>query len=284
MLVILNTHTWTGVKTDKGAAETLTDRAGAQRGAAKVNKNLLGNCPELKKIINLRATTRTALKTLTLPWLDNGTRLVPVSRYVRVSDYLVAAQQEFYDAVSVLADVYSDRVAQARVSLGDMFNASEYMDTEEVIRRFHFSFSFSPVPESQDFRCDMAGEAINELRAQYENDVQSVVTQGINETVEAAKSAITYVVERLDRLDATSQSEGRSAPLRASMIHAVQECADRVRDANLADSPALSMLSRELYSLANGLDLETLRASQSVRDEARADIKEIIDNLPSLGF
>ena len=68
------------------------------------------------------------------------------------------------------------------------------------------------------------------------------------------------------------------------MVHAVQECADKVRDANLADSPALSMLSRELYNLANSLDLDNLRASQSVRDAARADIKEIIDNLPSLGF
>ena len=83
ILCTLHVSVWAGTKTDRDAGDDLADHQHAKRGSAKVVKSLLGDCLELRDVLRIGSAVRTALKESTLPWIDRGARLVPVSRYTK---------------------------------------------------------------------------------------------------------------------------------------------------------------------------------------------------------
>lgn len=283
ILCTLTMSVWAGTKTDRGAGDDLTELQSAKRGSAKVVKSLLGDCTELREVLRISNQARQTLKAVTLPWIDRGARLVPVARYTKVQSMLLQCQHDFYTALDALVDVYSDRIAQSRVSLGGMFDEADYPPLEDIRARFAMNFVFSPVPENGDFRIKVADDAIAELQSQYAQAMDDTVKEGIGGAMSAACAVFERLSERLTALDA-HDGYGTKPRLTASLVESIHEALDLMRDGNVIDSPYVADAHRQLRNVANTLDVDELRVSARIRQGAQQDIKDAIANLPSLGF
>jgi len=283
ILCNLNISVWTGTKTDRDAGDDLTELQSAKRGSAKVIKSLLGDCSELREVLRISTQARQALKAMTLPWIDRGARLVPVSRYTKVQAMLLKCQHDFYNALDTLVDVYSDRIAQSRVSLGHMFDETDYPPLEEIRARFALEFVFAPVPDNGDFRIKVADDAIAALQSQYSQALDTTVKDGISSAMSAACAVFEKLSERLTAIEA-HDGYGAKPKLHASLVESIHEALDLVQDGNVIDSPYVADAHRQLRNVANTLDIEELRVSARIRQGAQQDIKDAIANLPSLGF
>ena len=78
MLVDLAISTYAGRKQDRKTQDEVTTAAGSgSKRAASVYKSLFAECRELDAIIKFQAKVRNEHYRLTLPWSDNGQRLLP---------------------------------------------------------------------------------------------------------------------------------------------------------------------------------------------------------------
>ena len=126
MIVDFNASVWTARKKDNKASDDVTSMNAADKGVANVTKNLLGECDELRAIQKFAANVRNIHYSMTMPWSDNGSRLLTTQQYFKYNEVMTDLQQEFYRLVGELLDVYEWRVIKAQDKLGTMFNRDEY--------------------------------------------------------------------------------------------------------------------------------------------------------------
>ena len=87
MLVEFNASQWTARKLDRSTSdEVVRDKNAGEKGAARVNKNLLAGRKELEIINQHVGFVRQYVYEHTLPWSDSGIRLLPAQhdRDVRI--------------------------------------------------------------------------------------------------------------------------------------------------------------------------------------------------------
>ena len=76
MVVDFNASVWTARKKDRKASDDITSMNYAAKGVANVSKNLLGDCEELRAVQKFAANVRNIHYSMTMPWSDNGSRLL----------------------------------------------------------------------------------------------------------------------------------------------------------------------------------------------------------------
>jgi hypothetical protein len=102
MIGSLNISVWEARKLDKNTqAEVLANKGAKSRRAATVSKHLFSECPSLEAIKTLRGEARVWFNNATLPWDDNGGRLITTAQYLRVMEQAAKYEQRFNDLLNV---------------------------------------------------------------------------------------------------------------------------------------------------------------------------------------
>ena len=168
MLVELSISVWTGRKQDKRASEEAASANNAQKGVARVTKDLLFECAELDALVKFGANVRNMHYNSTLPWSDMGPRLLPTTKFFAYQQMITRLQTEFNRMVNNLIDVYDLEVAQQQAKMGDLYNPDEYPTAEQLRAKFAFRVNYIPLPDAGDWRLDIGNEALASLQEQYQ--------------------------------------------------------------------------------------------------------------------
>ena len=103
MLVEFNASQWTARKLDKGATDEIVHNKNAQdKGAARVNKNLLAGRKELEVINKRVSEVRQYVYDNTSPWSDSGLRLLPNTRFIKFAERM----NEFDEEIAALVKAF----------------------------------------------------------------------------------------------------------------------------------------------------------------------------------
>jgi len=70
-------------------------------------------------------------------------------------------QTQFNESVKEFIDEYPTLVSASAFQLGDLFDAADYPNANELVDKFKFKYVFLPVPDVGDFRVDV-GEAYSQ--------------------------------------------------------------------------------------------------------------------------
>jgi hypothetical protein len=198
MIGSLNISVWEARKLDKNTqAEVLANKGAKSRRAATVSKHLFSECPSLEAIKTLRGEARVWFNNATLPWDDNGGRLITTAQYLRVMEQAAKYEQRFNDLLNVFVNVYGTEISKQAFEMGALFDRSEYPPVSEVRGKFRFVLSVSPVPLAGDFRVDIGNEAAAQLKAQYERALAERVSGAVADTWQRVKAQVEWVHERM---------------------------------------------------------------------------------------
>ena len=280
MIVDFNASVWTARKKDNKASEDVNNMNAADKGVANVTKNLLGECDELRAVQKFAANVRNIHYSMTMPWSDNGSRLLTTQQYFKYNEVMTDLQQEFYRLVGELLDVYEWRVIKAQDKLGTMFNRDEYPTRDSLQDKFGFRVSYVPLPDAGDFRIDIGNEAMTQIKSQYESHYTQAIQTAMNDIWHKLHDNLTTLVRQLD-----VNEEGKGNRLYDSVFDRAIELTEMLGTCNVTGDSQMEAMKRQLeqaFHVSFGLNLDQIKRSPTLREDTRLKLTAAIAALPSL--
>lgn len=271
VLVEQTIRVWTGNKVDKAATQKVTEDNSAVSNAARVKKNLLAGTSMRKEIEEFAAACRRWHASKTLPWADQGARLLPTSLFMEYKSEANTRRMQFDSMVEDFLAEYPTLVRTSQVYLGTLFNPDDYPSVEELRHKFEYKLVFSPVPEAGDFRLDVSHEDLAEMRTQYEQSYNSRLNDAMQEAWGRLHNVLTTISEKLtDNKDPNAKKRYHD-----TLLGNANELCAMLTHLNVTNDPELERARRSLEGVLVGASMESIKGSS----HARADLKSKVDDV-----
>lgn len=267
MLANLTISQWDARKFDKTATKDVETKHAASN-AGRFNKLLIDETA-LAPISKIAAAMRQHHYKMTMPWGDNGDRLLPSKLFLQYTKDMRDYQSQLKAAVSSFVTAYPTLVVNARKRLGTLYEPSDYPLIADIGRRFGAEFSFSPVPTARDFRVDVAEEDAVIIRADMERRLQQRQQEALKDIFERIKLFVTRVRDTL------SQPKPR---IYDSLMGNIKELASMLPAFNITGDPKLAKLEQDLKAMIHTPD--SLRNQVHIREKVARQAEAVLAELP----
>ena len=279
LLAELSIGIWEGRKKDKKATNDVTARNNANKNAARVTKDLLVDCEELKAVKTYRETIRTFHRNATLPWSNMGHRLLTNNYFLDYKRHMDEMMENFRQLVEEFLDAYSWEVADTQAKLGTLYNPDDYPSVETVRSKFKIRVNYMPVPERGDFRLDINTEAKAVLEESYSKFYEEQLTSAMSDVWQRVLEPLQHMSKMLD------YGEGeRATGFHSTLVDHVVTVVDVLKACNVNNDPKMERVRIDLTNALKGVTTDGLRRDPYLRKSTKRNVDEIIKNLPSLGF
>jgi len=271
MLVDLRISVWTARKKAKDEeAQLIQDSNARSAKAASVHKHLLADAEPLMAVGRWASDCRQWLYLHTLPWSDNGARLLPTAQFFTFKTEVTQRETHFWQLVHAFEQQYPVLITSMALQLGSLFKRSEYPDPRDIVSKFGFYPTFSPVPEAGDFRVDIPSDALKELKANYSAEADRRVELAMKDAWDRLHATIVHMREKLE-----PSTDGKTKRIHATMLGNAGELCSVLTALNITGDPKLEEARRKLEGIVDRTDTESLRDSEDLR----ASVKKQLDDL-----
>lgn len=234
MLINLNICQWAARKSDKRAANETAAKHGASTGKASFYKPLVEG-GELEAIKVAAGKARTLHYHRTLPWSDNGPRILSNVGYLDYMQAMAQLKAEFEHAVAEFVSQYPLLRQEARRTLGTLFVEADYPDVASIRDKFRFEIKVLPLPKGDDFRCDLGTEEMERIRQDIEANTRGAVQDSMTEAFDrVAKIVETYIDRLRDPKTVFRDSMVENARALADVLPSLNFTGDARLDATIA--------------------------------------------------
>lgn len=294
----LNISVWEARKQDRKTADEVAVSKGARsKRAATVHKHLFSESPALEAIKSLRGEVRQWFNQVTLPWDDNGRRLIPTAQYMDITDEARRYEQRFNDLLRVFMATYSNEISKQAFEMGALFDRSEYPPADEAASKFRFMLSIEPVPTAGDFRVDIAEEQAAQMREDYDKMTNQRVAGAVADAWQRVKEQCEWVVERMTACiefdpdmveeNKTLDDDGnvikveikkkRRPKLYDSMLENGLELCKLLSKLNVTNDPKLEEARQQMETILSRIDMDSLKESPELQSATRSAMQNILD-------
>lgn len=270
MVMNLSISMWQGYRLDKDASRKVTENAGASNDAARVNKHLVPK-EALAPVVTAQNAVRSHFYDNTLPWRDNGDRLMTRKLFTSFIETHERLRAEFDEAVrKFLDDDYPSAIAQAEFRMGDLFKREDYPTVSDLRRRFSVALDFEALTTSNDFRVQIDEEHVERVKSAMEAAAERRVHQAQADVWRRLLEKVSYFAERLG---------DPKAVFRDSTINNIDELLELIPGLNVLDDPDIEAIRAEVKAKLGGLSAGDIRKDPELREELAGDAKEIVDKM-----
>jgi hypothetical protein len=281
ILVSVDVNVWSATKQDRTISDEVTHAKKADSSAGRFVKNLLADDLFHKRVSNYRQTIYNWLKRSTFRW-NNNQDLLPVINLEKFKTEFSEHEIEFNRLLDSFINNYQAIVSNMAFKQGDMFNTDDYPIAQEVRNKFGIRLYVAEVP-SHDWRCQISQDIATDLKSQYENQAQEIVTNILNQQVER----LTEVMESISHCCGVSEvktsdesiTKTKKRKIYDSTIEKAKELCETFKQFKPIDnelSRRLGVAVSGLEATLNGVDTETLRESDAVRDKVKDNVDDIL--------
>jgi hypothetical protein len=263
MLCSLSISIWSARKHDPDVSQEIAQRHGAQADAGRYHKVLLPKAAlaEIQKIVS---DARQEHYFMTLPWDDNGYRVLPAAAYMDHAEKMRELSDRFTPAVDALAREFGNLVEQAKVRLGGLFRPEDYPSSDELCSKFSFETKVMPLPDAGDFRVTLGDEEKDRIKRQITMAVEASLQVASRDLWQRLYEAVSHLAERLSAYKVTGV--GVEHPFRDTVITNLVKLVDVLPKLNVTGDPELERLAAQVRTSLL-VDPQELRKSESVRTE-----------------
>ncbi len=278
MLARLNITSWTARRLDKQVTQEVNDSHGAAGDAGRYNKLLISK-EALADIVRLDNEARTYFYTKTLPWHDEGARLLPAA----ISSEVIARLRQFRldreSAVDNFAANYDVFKQDAKRRLNGLFKDSDYPPCNEISKRFRFNVGIDPVPDSGDFRVALASEQAEDIRAEIEARATAAIETAQRDCFERVAEYVGRMVDRLRSFKPGENGQRAQGIFRDSLVSNLQELADLLPGLNVTGDARIDSLADLIRGKLCVETPETLRENPAVRESVANEAAAILEHV-----
>ena len=263
MLCSLSISVWSARKHDPDASQEIAQRHGAQADAGRYHKVLLPKAA-LAEIQKTVSDARQEHSFMTLPWDDNGYRVLPAAAYMDHTEKMRELSNRFTPAVEALAHEFGNLVEQAKARLGGLFRPEDYPAPDELRSKFSFETKVMPLPDAGDFRVTLGDEEKERIKRQITVAVDASLQVASRDLWQRLYEAVSHLAERLQAYQVTE--DGVEHPFRDSVVTNLVKLVDILPKLNVTADLELERLATQVRASLL-VDPKELRKSESVRTE-----------------
>ncbi len=263
MLCSLSIRMWSARKHDPDASEEIAARHGAQSDSGRYHKLLLPK-QALAEIQTIVSDARQEHYFITLPWDDNGYRVLPAAAYMDHVEKMRILSKRFTTGVDVLARQFLTLIEQARMRLGGLFRERDYPTPDELRAKFSFETKVMPLPDAGDFRVGLGDEEKERIKRQITAAVEASLQVGSRELWFRLYEAVQHMADRLTAYKVTDQ--GVEHPFRDTVVTNLVKLVDVLPKLNITNDPELDRLAEHVRTSLL-IDPKELRKSDAIRAE-----------------
>ncbi len=269
MIVTLNVSCWTARKQDRRVAQEV-DAAHNAKDAGRYNKLLIDK-KYLDPLTSHAGAIRQYHYKMTLPWMDNGGRLLPSKLFMEYRNGLDQLKTKFEILINDFIVMYDRTLVQdARMRLGTLYDPGDYPPGSELRAKFGVETDILPVPSGADFRVDVANSEVARIQEEITRRVNERQKQAMQEAWARVREVVSTIYER---------TSADKAVIRESLMDNATELVRLLPGLNISDDPALTLLTTEITDKLL-VDVWSLRNSKSTRLRVADAAQSILTKIP----
>jgi len=147
----------------------------------------------------LGAEIRTYFYSCTLPWNDEGYRVLASSNYFDFTNQMNNFTQRFKGLVQEFFAAYPRYCEEARIVLGKLWNLEEYPDAAKLMKKFDVKVEFEPMASGEDFRVSLGADEQNRLAREIDAQYKRKVDRGMSELWSRLQVAVLRLANTLEK-------------------------------------------------------------------------------------
>lgn len=271
LLVSLSISTLGNTRKDARITKETNEAHGADETAGRYSKHLLP--PETLEPINQHSTAwRKWHRLQTLPWMDDGARIITTQNYADYTEGTRERRRKFETLRDEFLAVYPQLVADAPQRLNGMHNPADYLPMEIVKSKFGVKTTFTPLPLAGDFRAQLQTDEIEQLKTDYEQAMASAVESAKADVVRRLKEPLAHMAEILRKKD------GKGTRIDSGLVENLRQAVLLIPQLQLEQDERFSELLKSADSLAD-TDVDGLRKSAVMRRDTADEAERIVAKL-----
>lgn len=271
MIVKLSISQFGNSKKDSKVTQEVAARHGSAVNMGKFSKHLVdpGAMEPISKAAN---EARTIHYEQSLPWADDGRRILSSANFDHYTELMRNARHQFDLAVDRFIGEYPNHIENARIALNGLFNPDLYPAPHVIGSKFGFEIDMEPLPTAQDFRVDLNQCQVDAIRAEIEHRTQETIKQAQRELWNRLHAAVKAMHDKM--------TEDKERPIfRDTLVGNIREIVDLIPRLTLEDDPQLTNIRQDVEHYLTPYDPETLRTNKTARkdtaDAAAAILKKM---------
>lgn len=275
MLADLTIKGWSGRATDNEAAAFTAQHYQANAEWTRFTKRLV-RADALKAVKKIEAAARAKHKELTLPWNENGQRILPAKAFNDYSAAMGQLRDDHESAVDDLVAEFDTLVDEARRELGGLFNADDYPTAAELQAKFVFDTELTALDTTGDFRVQMSDAEMQRLQAQITERTERRLAAAMSDVYQRLHEVVAHMAQRLKAYKPKRSDDGKvENPFRDATLRNVADIVDLMPKLNVTNDPELDALAQEVRQNLLAADADTLRTDDAKRADVAAKADEI---------
>lgn len=275
MLVNVHISMFSATKTDKKITAEVAQQHGSDENMGRYAKNLVAK-GAMDKLKRLAAGIREEHYKRTLPWAEDGARILTSVGYLAYAEWIRKQENEFWTAVDEFASQWSSFVADARVKLNGLFDASDYPTEGELRRRFGFRWQVRPVPAAGDFRVALGADEVSAIKAGIQAEQQATIDAAMRDVWGRMRDVVGKMAERLKLYDPNKPSD---APFRDTLVTNIGDLLDMVPSLNLTGDSTVNAFANAMRQSLTKFSAQDLRDKDWARVDTAAAAQSILDQM-----
>ncbi|MCY2993230.1 MAG: hypothetical protein NTY19_35910 [Planctomycetota bacterium] len=268
---------WFGVRKTLTAEQKsqAADTFGAEGAFLSAGKKLLDTKHEAYKAVTAVKGRIVALwKSMSLPYPEPGIRLIRQDQIETFNTQIASLKDELDEAVRQLDQHFADLKSAARDRLGSLYNPADYPGS--LLGLFQVAWDY-PSLQPPDYLAQLSPEIYRQecerVAARFDEAVQLAEQAFIEELQEL----VSHLTERL-----TGQTDSRPKVFRDSAVNNLTEFFQRFRQLNVRSNDQLDNLVAQCQQIVRGVEPQTLRDSQGVRQRVATQLSQVENVLDTL--
>ena len=270
MLVKLERNIWNRRVTDKALTDAAEQTVSTKR-VGKFVKELAKDSPAVARVEGELYALYDYVKKNTLPWLDDGVRLLPSHRYFDFTEDVRQLRDRVAAAVANLQYVWDDVLAEDQLRLGTAYNPQDYPSAEDIATKYGSKIQWRPVPSTGDFRVGLSDDDLAELQEALTAAEDAARQDVVAQLVEPMRHAIDVLGREKTRVH-------------DSVLGNIVEIAERLPKLLLDPNPELETVAANARQIASRhlANMDVLKSDDALKEVVSDQLKAEVDKLVGL--
>lgn len=279
MLTNLTIRQWAAVREDKKVSEEVAKQHGATRKVGRYMKDLIGrDVAELARVREAASALRQFHYTMTLPWSDEGSRLLPSATYFDYAGGIAERKNAFESAVAAFEKAYPDLKAAAEQKLNGLFDEADWPTPEVFRSKFSVRLRVFPLADASDFRVKLGSEEEELVRKQITTSMMASLSGAMADVFTRLKTCVGDLMERLARYEVDPQGK-TVRTFRDSAVTNLRELVALVPKLNILNDPHLRELTEQIDQMLCQREAQELRDNYITRQKTVEDAAGLLKKL-----
>jgi len=266
MLAAVHISIWTAIKHDRKVSRDVANQHGAHQGAGRYNKQLLRGADKLEELRTLAGQIRQYFYKITLPWSDEGFRLLPSNFYFDLMARMREFEAGFEQGVDGFLRVYPQYIEQVKPELNGLFREEDYPSADKLRKKFGVKLEVLPIPSGADFRVQMSAEEQARVSREIAN-VRESLMRGTEDLWRRLREVVSHMVDRLN------EPESR---FHATLVTNVLDMVEILPRLNVNADPDLNRFAEQVKERLCNHSAKDLKKHDLLRVTTAADAANLV--------